>query len=630
MKATAVSNYLEITPYWAWARNAGEGAGYSIAVDVAGNSYLAGLLGESTFAKHDASGQVLWEHKAGDIGRGVVVDKMGNSYLLGEFSGTAIFGNSTLSGGGIFLAKYNTSGQVIWARKVGSGNYGNSVAVDGNGNIYIIGEAGPGTYIANTYFPAQADFIAKYSASGQPIWARNLGVTNSFNGYNNLAVDEFGNSYLIGNFRGTVTFGNSTLISNGKDDAFIAKYYPSGQAAWANQIGTTESDSAHSIAIYANEQIYFTGSLGTSSSDFGAGSFIAKYNGAGQMIMYTNGVTASEAIGVDKEGNFYVAGRVAGWNSGGNSSLMISMFTPAGSLIYIEDVMGDSDKKIYGLTVDEAGNIYVTGEFTNLVGWRDGVMVFEGTILTSAPSSSNAFFARLGGGTPHELDPLEVYAGPNQTVYYGYEPAACVTLMASAASGGTPGYKYRWSTGETGPSIQVCPDVTTVYTLTVTDARFRTFTDEVEVKVVDVSCGNNPNNPKVLLCYNPSGKPGKEKTLCVPANAVEAYLAKGATLGSCAGMPVPDKKPSLFSFQVYPNPIIDYLNLEAEFLKYFNNFEAEIIIYDKFGKELSKRMLTIRNGLLTIDIRNICLTSGLYYLKANSQLGSYTFKFIRE
>lgn len=102
--------------------------------------------------------------------------------------------------------------------------------------------------------------------------------------------------------------------------------------------------------------------------------------------------------------------------------------------------------------------------------------------------------------------------------YLGYAQQACAILIAEL-TGGVPGYTYRWSTGESGLSIQVCPRETTIYTVTVTGARGATFTDSVQVYIVDVRCGSD-NNAKVQMCHNPSGKSGKGKVLCVSENAV--------------------------------------------------------------------------------------------------------------
>src|SRR6266568_279074 len=107
-------------PAFAWAAKIGGGldqGGSSIAVDAAGNSYVAGVfLGTATFgatslnshgeedaflAKYDASGNLLWAKSGGgsyeDFIFGNAVDGAGNCYVSGAFDGAATFGSFTLT-----------------------------------------------------------------------------------------------------------------------------------------------------------------------------------------------------------------------------------------------------------------------------------------------------------------------------------------------------------------------------------------------------------------------------------------------------------------------------------------------------------------------------------------------------
>ncbi|RDV15859.1 T9SS C-terminal target domain-containing protein [Pontibacter diazotrophicus] len=230
-------------------------------------------------------------------------------------------------------------------------------------------------------------------------------------------------------------------------------------------------------------------------------------------------------------------------------------------------------------------------------------------------------------------EPLMVDAGPDKLVYYGYAPEACTTLSASAATGGVAGYTYSWSNGQTGQTIEVCPQESTTYTLTVTDARGVSVSDEVQVCVVNVSCGNT-DNPKVQVYYNPSGNEGKGHTLCVSENAVPAHLALGAVLGdgtatSCDGSPITPgavNLKELFSLLVYPNPVADYLNIVSDKIA---DCEVEVMLYDINGNEVYKNSHSIRNGSLNIDIRNVRLSKGLNYLKVKSEFGTQTMRIIK-
>lgn len=120
-------------------------------------------------------------------------------------------------------------------------------------------------------------------------------------------------------------------------------------------------------------------------------------------------------------------------------------------------------------------------------------------------------------------------------VYLGYEPFECTDITAMA-SGGTPPYAYAWSNGETTQTITVCPEVTTVYDVTVTDVNGCVQVSEsAEVEVIDVRCGQNGD--KVLVCHIPPGEPENMHTICIAFEAVEAHLAHGCYLGECGDIP---------------------------------------------------------------------------------------------
>ncbi len=73
-------------------------------------------------------------------------DAVGNTYVTGDFAGTAIFGTVQLTAAGgnrdAFVAKLDPSGNVIWAQRMGADNVpdrGFSAAVDATGNTYVLG-----------------------------------------------------------------------------------------------------------------------------------------------------------------------------------------------------------------------------------------------------------------------------------------------------------------------------------------------------------------------------------------------------------------------------------------------------------------------------------------------------------
>lgn len=136
-----------------------------------------------------------WATRAGgtgfERGFGIAADNAGNSYVTGPFGGTAIFGageanETTLTPAGgldIFVAKYDPSGALVWAKRAGGGgiDLGSAIATDGDANSYVTGRfSGTATFGAGdtneTILTGTNDiFVAKYDPSGALVWAKRAG-----------------------------------------------------------------------------------------------------------------------------------------------------------------------------------------------------------------------------------------------------------------------------------------------------------------------------------------------------------------------------------------------------------------------------------------------------------------------
>jgi hypothetical protein len=129
---------------------------------------------------------------------------------------------------------------------------------------------------------------------------------------------------------------------------------------------------------------------------------------------------------------------------------------------------------------------------------------------------------------------LAISVTPDQTVYYGYAPAACATVGVTVA-GGTAPYTYQWDSGNTTQSFQACPAATTTYTVKVTDANGCVASACAKVFVVDVRCGNKLD--KVAVCHCTTGNNARCETKCVTVSAAAGHLAHGDHLGACEFVP---------------------------------------------------------------------------------------------
>lgn len=225
----------------------------------------------------------------------VAADGAGNIYLYGRFSGSLQLGaNALISAGGydLFLAKLDHDGNVVWAKRFGDAQsqLAGPLAVDPNGVITIGTQLsfsvdfGGGTLTASGYDLA----IARLDTNGTHLWSKKFGdVSDQHLG--GLAVDPAGDVVVVGDFAGTINFGNGNLTSQGGDDMFLAKLKGSdGSALWSKRFGDTSGHSFLSAAVDGAGSIWVAGSF-TGTVTFGMANiaatgtdvFLARFDGAG-------------------------------------------------------------------------------------------------------------------------------------------------------------------------------------------------------------------------------------------------------------------------------------------------------------------------------------------------------------
>lgn len=268
----------------------------------------------------------------------VATDKNGNAYITGSNENTTVFGAYSLTGVNYssYLVKYNSSGTVIWANQIidntGGKSYGNAVATDKAGNIYISGNfwgnAQAGTFSLSDNDGTTDDYLIKYNANGTVLWAKQSisSPTNSYASPSSVATDKDGNVYLCGNSFGTVSFGSFTLTNGG---IFLVKYDSNGVVLWAKQSESTSAESGgdgNSVTTDKNGNVYITGcffdtlSFGSTSliDSYGGyqfSGFIAKYSSTGNVLWAKqtanttiNGYCTANAIITDNENSIYITG----------------------------------------------------------------------------------------------------------------------------------------------------------------------------------------------------------------------------------------------------------------------------------------------------------------------------------
>ena len=279
-----------------------------IAVDSSGNVFVSGynFAGQAGIVKYNTSGTFQWHRKldgtSWEYSGGVAVDSSGNSYVL-YHSGSS--GSNDTSNGNMVIAKYNSSGTVVWQRTIGDGVYqefgfnSNSIAIDSSNNIYI--------FVATNSPEAAGDrdyLIAKYNDSGVIQWQRLLGGGDRENSYG-ISVDNSGYIYIAGDTEST------DAVSNSRTDGFAAKLPDDGTGTGTYGVftyvesnltesagGLTDSagwlsDSSSSVSISNSSMTSAAGTVPSTTTlitttNLTAENYIGVSNGA-----YSNGQTAT-------------------------------------------------------------------------------------------------------------------------------------------------------------------------------------------------------------------------------------------------------------------------------------------------------------------------------------------------
>ena len=178
------------------------------------------------------------------------------------------------------MAKLDPNGNFLSGVQAGGNNsdWGQSVVVDGEGNIYFSGvfTSSPAYFPSGTLYTSGGYdlFLAKADSSANFRWAARATGAGSEE-VNALATDGAGNVFLAGSFAGgsasggTATFGNTTLTSSGYNDVFLAKADSNGSFKWARKAGGNVGDLATALAVDRATNVYLAGRFYSTFASFG-------------------------------------------------------------------------------------------------------------------------------------------------------------------------------------------------------------------------------------------------------------------------------------------------------------------------------------------------------------------------
>lgn len=407
-----------------------------MAVDAAGNAYITGSSGHPWFPPLVYTDPVTGEP----------------SFIL-IYGGTATFGSLvvTNTSADFILAKVDAAGNFVWVQRVGgigvplvysdpiTGNQsfipgffvavGRAITVDVHGSCYVTGGFnGVATFGGTALYSAGGSdaFVAKYDTAGTLVWAKRAGGTNEESG-DGIALDRDGNILVMGSFSGSAHWGNlyagSNLTSHAESDAFLAKYNGAGNLIWVTAFEATGDTSginhANAVAVASDGSSYISGYASTNYWDDDPGlGFLCKYSASGALLWSRFATNAGMyALAVDSADNVYVNADFTGTAKFGETNLVsshadtnwterfVAKYDSAGNLLWAQVLGGAVGSYPGGIALAGPDNFYLTGGFSATASF--------GEFTLTSGADVDLFLAKVGvgGSAPQPGLALRLYPG---------------------------------------------------------------------------------------------------------------------------------------------------------------------------------------------------------------------------
>jgi hypothetical protein len=323
--------------------------------------------------KVDTDGVLQWTQQLGTAGSdgpcGLGLDGSGHVYVAGTT--TRSFPGFTVSGGSdVYVVKLDSSGARQWIQQLGtaSGDGADAVAVDASGNVYVAGTTS-GSFPGSTNAGWTDPFVMKIGSDGTPQWVRQWGgVTNDF--VNGVAVDGEGNVYAVGELgypaggyvakfdsAGTQLFvkplgtrntavatggnGEVYLVDRGQREARVVRLDGDGTEQWARPLDAAAT-LAGGVTLDTGGNLYVMGQTYSSfpgfSNEGGPDIFLIKLDntGAHQWVQQMGGTFTEVPGGLDADGedNLFVSSSRLGSNQGGLDVDVVLMKLSSSGVMY--------------------------------------------------------------------------------------------------------------------------------------------------------------------------------------------------------------------------------------------------------------------------------------------------------
>ncbi len=300
--------------------------------------------------KYNSKGKQVWKNQENlgekDTNVPLELDASGNSYIISSN----------------YNVKYDGNGKQAYFNTFTDSDFrAHTSVLDEQGNIYLTGYA----EVTDEIVIAKI-VIAKYDNNGQPVWEESYRYPgNLVNDASGITLDKSGNVYVAGF---TSISRNST-----ENRLLILKFSNQGNLLWSAKDDLMRGSNAVGPVVDNNGNVYITGftlnTTGDSTSNYDY--VTVKYDTEGTKLWEThyngpaNAYDVPHDLKVDSDGNVIVTGESDGL--GNIREIATIKYSSSGRELWISRYGGTNG---YGgtpsaLTVDDKGNIYITGRGSN-------------------------------------------------------------------------------------------------------------------------------------------------------------------------------------------------------------------------------------------------------------------------
>jgi hypothetical protein len=295
----------------------------------------------------------------------------------------------------VFIARYRKNGTLHWVKSIVGDNgfeSGTAIATDDSGFVYVAGTLGNvgalnfGSFTLAGTVPNDV-FVAKYDSNGNALWAKRFGVGTGVNSIGDLVVGGDKKIYACG-----IQSGNAMLMRlspNGNIDwQQLYAGYSYNKLAWSTTAlvatGCTQQSPLNSNAQIISVSI----ADGTQNWQRIGGAITNATEESGAGIAFDNQNNVTVAVNVADTGIFQSgsSGAIVAYNAVGGRDIALVRYDPLGVIKSIKLLGSVSTETAHALKLNYNGRfLHISGQFTDS-------LRFGSTLLTKSPTSTNAQF----------------------------------------------------------------------------------------------------------------------------------------------------------------------------------------------------------------------------------------------